>query len=158
MGATLRKLDKWTDPILDRKSSSILGGTLTMFLGGLVFAYVAVTMVDIINSSNLATQSTVKTFPGNSADAFTLPQMTCIAAGGCWLRPMASAGDGGAVPNCYYYAENEDISVANRAFYYLTDPIDALTVVWTACSANVKTNFGLSYDFTYLDDEVCLIF
>ena len=45
---------------------------------------------------------------------------------------MANAGSGTvSAPMCYYYEQNEEISAANRVFFYLADPVDALSVGYT---------------------------
>jgi len=142
--------------------------------------------------------------------------VTCIAEGGCWVRPMVTPGalklggvtstggtttgnangnnggnpganpggnpgggnntggnpaggganNGGnpgggntgggrrAPPPCFWYDQGQVLDEALTQLYYLSDPIDALTIVWLSggSTGSESQNFGVSYEVAQVTD------
>ena len=133
------------------EKGTVHGGLCTCLVFFLFLFFVVYYLQGVFSDSySLVASTSVLPFPDSAADAdeYLLPEATCIAPGGCWVRSQVAIVDGDP-GRCIYVAPYESLPEPARNIYLETDPTDSLTVLW-----DEATNFGISYDFEKITDSL----
>lgn len=142
----LKEIDSYADPVKESESKNPLGGFLTLIFYPLAAAWIIWYIVGcVVTGQNLTINSYVDDFTEDPQNSVTLPPMTCISAGGCWVHPMAVPDpDTGQYPafSCYFLRQGEDFPPFLRRIYLTPDPVQSLSVVFN----NSQSFFSISYD------------
>ena len=145
-GQSLKDLDSYADKAIDVESKHPVGGLLTIIFYPLIAAWVIWYIVGcVITGNNLSTSTSIIDFTEDANNSVSLPPMTCIAPGGCFVHPMVVPNpSNGQYPgfSCYYLRQGEDFPLYMRQIFLSPDPVESLSIIFN----NSQSFFGVSYD------------